>query len=157
MTTLPANFWFPIWRDYALALGSGTCTSASIRYRLKNGDVGTTIVIALGGAEEFKHMNHGTLDLVIKKRKGFCKLALQQGASLLPVIGFGENEIFSRLSGSFANIVHKIFHTLFKSAAPLFIGKWGTLLPERHPLITVGKLHMSLSLPAYYNLLTTIC
>lgn len=140
MTTLPANFWFPFWRDYALALGSATCTSESIKYRLKHGNPGATIVIALGGAEEFKHLSYGSMDLVLKKRKGFVKIALTTGTSLLPVIGFGENEIYSRLTHPFFNLFHKTFHAMFKSAAPVFVGKWGTLLPERHPLITVvGK------------------
>jgi hypothetical protein len=138
MTTLPANFWFPIWRDYALALGTATCTSDSIKYRLQNGEKGATVVIALGGAEEFKHLNYGTMDLVLKKRKGFIKIALNTGTSLLPVLGFGENEIYSRLTHPFFDLFHATFHSLFKSAAPIFIGKWGTLLPERHPLITVG-------------------
>lgn len=59
MTTLPANFWIPIWRDYALALGTGTCTSGSIKYRLRNAEKGTGILIALGGAEEFQHLEKG--------------------------------------------------------------------------------------------------
>jgi 2-acylglycerol O-acyltransferase 2 len=143
MTTLPANFWFPFWRDYALALGTGTCTSSSIEYRLKNGDVGSTIVIALGGAEEFKHLNNGTMDLILKKRKGFAKIALKTGTSLLPVLGFGENEIYSRLTHPAFDLVHKGFHMVFKSAAPLFIGKYATLFPLRHPLITVGMFSIS--------------
>lgn len=82
----------------------------------------------------------GSMDLVIKKRKGFVKIALTTGSSLVPIIGFGENEIYTRLTGKFANILHKIFHTLVKSSAPVFVGKYGTLLPERHPLVTVvGK------------------
>ena len=37
-------------------------------------------------------MKPGTLDLVLKNRKGFVKIAIQTGASLVPVISFGENE-----------------------------------------------------------------
>jgi hypothetical protein len=31
---------------------------------------------------------------VLNKRKGFVRIALQTGAKLVPVIGFGENELF---------------------------------------------------------------
>lgn len=34
----------------------------------------------------------GTLDLVLLKRKGFVRVALEAGASLVPVLCFGENE-----------------------------------------------------------------
>ncbi|KAJ3305063.1 2-acylglycerol O-acyltransferase 1 [Kappamyces sp. JEL0829] len=148
--TLPANFWFPGWRDYALLLGSGTCTSGSIKYRLTHSDPGTSMIIALGGAEEFRYMDFGkphhvltspgTIDLVIKKRKGFVKLALATGTSLVPILGFGENELFSRITSPALQPLHKLFQLLLKSSAPLFVGKYGTLMPKRHPLVTiVGK------------------
>ena len=34
---------------------------------------------------------------LIAKRKGFVKLAIETGASLVPVLAFGENEAFGRL------------------------------------------------------------
>ena len=138
--TLPANFWFPIWRDYAIGLGTGSCEGKSLRHRLKHGKPGTAMVIAIGGAEEFRHMREGTLDLVLLKRKGFVKIALVTGAHLIPVIGFGENEIFTRITHPYFQPLHKLFQVLLKSSAPLFMGKrWG-FLPARHPLVTVGTI-----------------
>jgi hypothetical protein len=64
----------------------------------------TALLIAIGGAEEFKYMEEHTIDLVIQKRKGFAKLALQTGADLVPIIGFGENELFSRIKGNYYNL-----------------------------------------------------
>lgn len=135
--TLPVNFWFPIWRDYALLLGSGSCESRSLKHRLKYGKPGTAMIIALGGAEEFKHMKEGTMDLVLKKRKGFIKIALTTGVDLVPVIGFGENEIFKRITHPLFQPLHKLFHFIFKSSAPLFMGKTWFGFPARHPLVTV--------------------
>lgn len=40
----------------------------------------------------FLPMQPGTLDLVLLKRKGFVRIALEAGAALVPVICFGENE-----------------------------------------------------------------
>jgi hypothetical protein len=139
MTTLPANFYLPVWREYALGVGSGTCTRESLCYRLENGQPGDALVIVIGGAEEFRHMRSGTLDLVIKKRKGFARIALITGSSLVPLLGFGENELFEQITHPAAQPLHSVFQSLFKSSAPLFIGKYGTLLPNRVPLVTVGK------------------
>ena len=144
ITTLPANFFFPIWRDFALMLGGGTCTAASIKERLRKGDPGHSMIIAIGGAEEFKHMSSGIImlipgciDLIVKKRKGFCKIALSTGASLVPIIGFGENEIYTKVLAY--EFLHKVFDYFFKSAAPLFVGRDYSPIPHRHPLVTVGN------------------
>jgi hypothetical protein len=138
--TLPANFWFPIWRDYLLSAAISSCDSSSLKYRLKHEGAGAAMLIALGGAEEFKYMKEGTMDLVIKKRKGFAKIALQTGVHLVPMIGFGENEIFSLIEHPIFQPLHKVFHLIFKASAPLFKGKLFGLLPARHPLVTVvGK------------------
>jgi hypothetical protein len=139
MCTLPANFWFPLWRDYALILGSGTCTSSSIKYRLSHGAPGTSMIIAIGGAEEFRYMKNGTMDLVIAKRKGFVKLALTTGSSLVPILGFGENEIFHPITHPGLQPLHNLFRFFLKSSAPLFIGQYGTLMPHNSPLTSVGK------------------
>ena len=37
------------------------------------------------------------MDLILRRRKGFVKLALQAGADLVPVMAFGENEQYHRV------------------------------------------------------------
>jgi hypothetical protein len=77
------------------------------------------------------------MDLVVKKRKGFVKLALKSGASILPTIGFGENDIISIIKSPWADKFHKVFKKIFGTTAPLF---WGNNrgLPSAEPLVTVG-------------------
>ncbi len=36
----------------------------------------------------------GTFNVVLGRRKGFVRLALQTGSSLVPVVSFGENDMF---------------------------------------------------------------
>ena len=56
-------------------------------------------MLAIGGADEALHAAPGTCDLVLKRRKGFVRVAVQTGASLVPVIAFGENEMYNTIRG----------------------------------------------------------
>jgi 2-acylglycerol O-acyltransferase 2 len=78
--------------------------------------------------------------LVLKKRKGFAKIALETGSSLLPIIGFGENNLFSLVKSKYVEPLHSIAKALFRCQFPVitsqgFLG----ILPTKTPLVTVGK------------------
>ena len=45
----------------------------------------------VGGAAESLEAFPGQYRLVLRKRKGFIRIALETGASLVPVFSFGEN------------------------------------------------------------------
>ena len=51
----------------------------------------------VGGAHEAEHAFPNTNRLVLKKRLGFIKLALRTGSFLVPVFGFGENDLWDQL------------------------------------------------------------
>lgn len=58
------------------------------------------------------HLQPGHLDLVLQRRRGFVRLALDAGADLVPVLAFGENEQFGRWDlpeGSALDRVQKVF------------------------------------------------
>lgn len=54
---------------------------------------GNSIAIVVGGAAESLAAHPGTNDLTLKKRFGFVKIAIREGASLVPVFSFGENDV----------------------------------------------------------------
>jgi hypothetical protein len=81
------------------------------------------------------------MDLVIRKRKGFAKIALETGTDLVPIIGFGENEIYYRPDHPILDKIHKFFRKHFKISAPLFFGKF-LLFPLPSKLVTVGKFYL---------------
>lgn len=54
---------------------------------------GSSLTIVVGGAAEALSAHPGTADLVLKRRLGFIKLAMREGADLVPVFSFGENDV----------------------------------------------------------------
>lgn len=69
---------------------------------------------------------------MLEKRKGFIRIALQSGASLVPVIAFGENDLFRTYvprRGSQAAHVQRRLQKVVGTASPVFWGS-GFLLPE---------------------------
>lgn len=53
-----------------------------------------SITIQLGGLEEMRRTKHKRMELVIKKRVGIFKIALETGTHIVPVLTYGENEVF---------------------------------------------------------------
>ena len=51
--------------------------------------MGRAITIVVGGARESLDAQPHSLRLVLKRRKGFVKLAIRTGADLVPVLAFG--------------------------------------------------------------------
>lgn len=101
----------------------------------------------VGGAQEAFYCIPGQYKLVIKNRKGFCKLALQNGAPLVPVFSFGETDVFSQVKNPEGSTVRNIQEWLKKRinmapAIPLGRGffqyNYG-IVPHRKPVTTVGK------------------
>ncbi|KAI8904700.1 diacylglycerol acyltransferase [Gorgonomyces haynaldii] len=139
-STLPINFFLPIWREFLHIMGTISCDKKVVFRTLKKAKQGIALIIAVGGGKEFRYMQSGTTDLVLKTRKGFVRLALKTGTALVPVLGFGENELFDKVNHPIAKKVGYITNKLGKFEPPFFVGRWGLPIPKRFPLVTVvGK------------------
>ncbi|KAL5345535.1 diacylglycerol O-acyltransferase 1 [Pseudogymnoascus australis] len=103
LLTLDSNFRIPFYREYILALGLASVSRQSCENLLSKGGVngegmGRAITIVVGGARESLDARPGTMRLVLARRYGFVKMALRTGADLVPVLGFGENELYDQFS-----------------------------------------------------------
>ncbi|OAF55162.1 diacylglycerol O-acyltransferase 1 [Pseudogymnoascus destructans] len=103
LLTLDSNFRIPFYREYILALGLASVSRQSCENLLSRGGLngegmGRAITIVVGGARESLDARPGTLRLVLRRRYGFVKMALRTGADLVPVLGFGENELYDQFS-----------------------------------------------------------
>lgn len=153
LLTLDSNFRVPIYRDYVLAMGLASVSKESCENLLSKGGLnkegmGRAITIVIGGARESLDANPYSLRLVLKRRKGFVKLAIRTGADLVPVLSFGENDLFDQFDPESHPTIHK-FQLLIKKllgfTVPLFHARGifnydVGLMPYRRPLnIVVGR------------------
>lgn len=102
-------------------------------------------IVAVGGSQEVVYARPGNYHIVLKDRKGFIKIALQTGASLVPVFSFGENDIYNQPSTEPGTVVRKLqdlIKNLIGITPPVVNGRgffqysYG-LIPRRLPITTV--------------------
>ncbi|KAJ3410019.1 hypothetical protein HDV05_004126 [Chytridiales sp. JEL 0842] len=141
LTTLKGNFYTPGWREFLLSNKTIPADLGSLLSLLKpsptNKPSGKALSLVVGGGREFLHMEADTIDLVLKNRKGFVKLALMTGSSLVPVLCFGENELYERHDTAFARAMSKVTYLIGRSHFPVVTGQYGTLFPKKTVLTTV--------------------
>ena len=153
LLTLDSNFRTPIYREYVFSMGCLSVSKESITNTLTKGGpngegMGRAVTIVIGGARESLEAQPGRMKLILKERKGFIKLAIRTGADLVPVVAFGENELYDQLQPHQHPYLHKIqrhFLKVWKFTVPLLHGRGifnydVGLMPYRRPMnIVVGK------------------
>ncbi|KAL9092454.1 MAG: hypothetical protein Q9159_000801 [Coniocarpon cinnabarinum] len=153
LLTLDSNFRIPLYRDWALRIGMASVSRESCTNLLskggRNGEgMGRAITIVVGGAREALDAKPDTLKLVLKRRKGFVKLAIRTGADLVPVLGFGENDLYDQFDPAKHPRVHKWqlwIKKMLGFTTPLFHGRGVFnydigLMPYRRPVnLVVGR------------------
>lgn len=146
LLTIVTQFQGPFYRDYLMALG---ITSVSKKNALKVLEYDQSICIVVGGVRESLLGSDDSIELILNKRKGFIKLALQTGnVNLVPVFGFGETKCFKVYETEKGSILNKLqfwFKQKVGFTIPIFFARglfnydFG-LIPFRTPLdVVVGK------------------
>lgn len=143
--TLTSLLRVPFFREWLLLQGFVSVSRTSMDYILKQGS-GSGVMVVVGGAGEASHTRHNTHDLILLKRKGIFRQALQHGCRIVPVYCFGENNIYTMHNTSkFLTRISNLIKLLMGFCVPAFTGR-GLLqrtfgcFPERHPLrIVVGR------------------
>ncbi|KAL2866089.1 diacylglycerol acyltransferase [Aspergillus lucknowensis] len=154
LLTLDSNFRIPIYRDYLTLLGMNSVSRSSCEEILTPSNTnspGRSITIVIGGARESLEAKPGSMRLVLRDRKGFAKLAIRTGATLVPVLGFGENELYTMTADldpetkTWSGRVQRTFKRVFGLTVPFLYSrgpyKWGFgAIPHRRPVnIVVGR------------------
>ncbi|KAI5358668.1 putative diacylglycerol acyltransferase [Septoria linicola] len=153
LLTLDSNFRIPLYREYALRMGLASVSRESCENILSRGGpnkegMGRAITIVVGGARESLDAKPYTLRLVLRRRKGFVKLAVRCGADLVPTLAFGENDIYDQFDSDSHPWIHKgqmFIKKLMGFTVPLFHARGVFnydvgMMPYRRPInIVVGR------------------
>ena len=90
-TTLNKLFWFPFVKEIFDAMNFVPSNYETMKSVLEEGN---SLTICLGGVKEILYTEPNTMKLSIKNKRGAFRLALESGTPLVPVISYGENELF---------------------------------------------------------------
>lgn len=141
--TLNLNLTMPFLREIIGRLGAIPADQAAIKACLKPGNA---VVLVVGGSAEALDTKPGEYVLTLARRKGFFRLALQHGVDLVPVFGFGENDLFEVCSpSSILRVLQLKMYKILSFSMPIFYGRGVFtynmgMLPFRRPLTAVvGK------------------
>ena len=129
-------FYLPGVRELYLAAGIIDAARYVAEGVLRSG---RSLVLVPGGASEALHARPGSATLILQRRRGFIKLALETGAALVPVYSFGETNTYMQVEsgpGSWVSAAKAKFQSVFGMSMPLV----RNLLPLECQVTTVvGK------------------
>ncbi|KAI0815853.1 diacylglycerol acyltransferase-domain-containing protein [Xylaria sp. FL0064] len=152
LLTLDSNFRIPFYREYILSMGVRSVSKESIvnilsKSGLDGQGMGRGVTVVVGGARESLEAQPRMIRLILRERKGFIKLAVRCGADLVPVLAFGENDLYDQLQPREHPFMHRIqmfVLKVWKFTLPFLHGRGifnydVGLMPYRRPLnIVVG-------------------
>ncbi|KAK7069115.1 Diacylglycerol O-acyltransferase 2 [Halocaridina rubra] len=145
LLTLECHFKLPFYREFFMTSGAVSATRESMDYLLSKEGTGKALCLVVGGAKESLDCHPGQVILHLSQRKGFCKMALRHGASLVPMFCFGENEIYDQVKNPHGSFIRKLQNSLqlIIGLAPVMIVGRGVfqysfgIIPFRKPVYTV--------------------
>ncbi|XP_042334241.1 diacylglycerol O-acyltransferase 2-like isoform X2 [Sceloporus undulatus] len=144
--TLAGNFRLPGFREYLMSGGLFPVSRRAIEHLLSRNGTGNAVAIVVGGAAESLACRPGVTALILRRRKGFVRMALQHGAHLVPAFSFGENDLFQQVffeEGTWMRWLQDGFRRLLGFAPCFFYGRGLTsahsrgFLPFPRPVTTV--------------------
>lgn len=128
-------FMIPLLKDIIKILNAIPSDYTSIKETVKK----ESISITIGGINEMAKTTNKQLELIIKKRKGIFKIALETGTPIVPILTYGENEVFTETDNEFLIWLNEELYNLLKFRLPIpslqSIRNWANLLFR--PLDTV--------------------
>ncbi|XP_043662026.1 diacylglycerol O-acyltransferase 2 isoform X1 [Drosophila teissieri] len=116
--TLDQHFHVPFMREVLRCWGLVSVSKeALIRMLSKSNDpkhkdnrdgfTSNAVAILVGGAQEAMDSHPGQYILTLKNRKGFVRMAIRTGSSIVPSFSFGEVDIFDQVANPPSSLLRK--------------------------------------------------
>lgn len=156
LTTISLNALLPLTRELILGCGMCSANESSLKFLLNqsndpidktnfDGCTSNAVGLVVGGAREMFYAHPDRYQCVIKKRRGFIRIALKMGVALVPALSFGENNVYEMIEMKPGIVRHLIENVCIRYAnrVPVLYNGRGLfqknsgLLPRRHPIKTV--------------------
>ncbi|XP_016967950.1 2-acylglycerol O-acyltransferase 2-A isoform X2 [Drosophila biarmipes] len=156
IATLDHHFRTPFLRDILRWWGMVSVSKESLAYLLsksndpkhkdnRDGFTSNAVAVLVGGAQEAMETHPGKYILTLRNRKGFVKMAIRTGSSIVPSLSFGEVDIFDQVANPpdsalrrFQNVVKKFtgISPLLPKGRGIFNYNYG-ILPHRRRIVQV--------------------
>lgn len=129
---------FPLIKDALSSLGFVACTAKNMKHYLNKGESGCIVV---GGVKEVVLTGNVDMEeLYLRRAFGFIKVAMQTGASLVPVYTFGESLATGPDYVPFREIRKKLTYRFdFPFRSLDLIHRWGLCFPRGKLTTVVGE------------------
>jgi 1-acyl-sn-glycerol-3-phosphate acyltransferase len=133
-------FKFPFLRELLESCG---CIESSEKVLERYLQQGESVAIITGGAEEMMYSDAGSLNLVLKKRKGYARLAKKFQIPVVPLLSTNENKIFPQHSSflwkGFSSLLFRLFRICFPLPSWTAVKNWMQILksPLPEPVCTI--------------------
>ncbi|KAK9302953.1 hypothetical protein QLX08_005219 [Tetragonisca angustula] len=124
---LDKHFRTPFMRDYCRISSVASSSPESVNQLLSTKPeapyTGRATVLIVGGAAEAAECMPGTYRILIKRRKGFVRLALKNGVPIVPVCSFGETNVYDQVTFPEGSFMKKAMNFIRKTTgiAPILI------------------------------------
>mmetsp|Transcript_39106 Transcript_39106/g.72594 ORF Transcript_39106/g.72594 Transcript_39106/m.72594 type:complete len:332 (-) Transcript_39106:59-1054(-) len=129
MAVAPVGLKVPLIRNLMAWIGSVGADKPSMSQAFKRGD---SVCLFPGGIGEMMRTDSKVERLLLRERKGFVRVALEHGISIVPIFVFGQSETF--LHTRLPSFVERLSRRLGVSIIFPY-GRWGLLVPRKVPLL----------------------
>lgn len=114
--------YIPVLHDIASYFNNIPSDYQSIKKELESGH---SVSLMLGGVREMMHIENQKIKLYVKNRQGLFKLALETGKPIVPILTYGENELFQPVKNWFTDTMNTFLHSWFRVNIPIVT--WASL------------------------------